>query len=74
MLFRCAFEFDQMLIINFGIINLALIFGKMSGNKLTNLLTAMDTLVDNYLHPTEWFGTLPLPSMISSESIDLFDF
>jgi MULE transposase domain len=60
----------------------------MSNNDLSNLLSATDALVDEYLHPRAWFGTLPIPlnycficdkdvplAMTSSASIDdLFEF
>jgi hypothetical protein len=53
--------------------------------ELKNYLNDADILVDEFIHPKEWVGTLPFPSCrickqnepyesIPPESIDLFDF
>ena len=57
----------------------------MSNNLFTNLLSDTDNLVENYLFPKEWQGTLPVQSCgickrdqsfasVAPESIDLFDY
>jgi hypothetical protein len=54
-------------------------------DELKNILNNTDLLVDNFLHPPEWAGTLPFGSCrickqnesylsVPPESIDLFDF
>ena len=57
----------------------------MANNALLDLFSETDDLINNYLRPKEWFGTLPMQCCriihrnaeilaVSPEPLDLFDF